>query len=695
MAEYILKGSCSQNNSQYTVTLKASITAGTAKTNVSKLTSAQLIIKSTKKVSLTFTNLTLGIDGDTYATATSKSVDLEANIEKVLLAYTPSPALTFTHGATGKYTASFSAYAVSSASTGPGTITVGGTQALTIDRCATISSVTDFYGKAISESAPMTIDGVNKLKVFWTDNAEDSRLSYKIKYAFQKSSGSAEVKVEKSPFSDIEIPTTWIKYISGTSARGRVDLTTYSDSIKVDTKTKYFWLKAPTTSETKPTVSFKLDYANKLGNACIKDETTVKVTITAEGKEGATISSYSTTICGTSYSGSVVGPVPLTSSGTIKTLVTDSRGQTAEVESEVITVYPYSPPVINAFSAGRCTTGGVVNPNEKQAYTWIDATCSTCGGANNATIQIVLNGNTTTLTMSSGKIRANSNIVACDTEKSFVATCTITDTKGSVVTATATVPTVPPPPNNTPITLGKTSLGILAAAPSSTGHVQIGGSTSAIGLGVTPTASGVQIGSSSIPIGIGAAPPSSGTTIGGNSIGIGVAAPSSGILINTNNAATIQATGAVNIKGDAIGLGAGAGSYWSGCVMVAKNLVPDATANKRTLGRTGEKWHNLFVENINSTPVASFLNNLSFARVDVANITKSSGIGTWTGATGAKANCLVVATRGNDTTAGSNWYVANAWCSADNTIKIIFQAADGGKTTPSSGAVNIIWANGN
>ena len=79
-------------------------------------------------------------------------------------------------------------------------------------------------------------------------------------------------------------------------------------------------------------------------------------------------------------------------------------------------------------------------------------------------------------------------------------------------------------------------------------------------------------------------------------------------------------------------------------------------------------------------------------KVQLSNIEKSNGIGTFTNAYGATTESAVMVMRSNQTTAGLNWHVVNAWCSADNTIKMIFQDSNGASTTPTSGAVSIWWS---
>lgn len=224
------------------------------------------------------------------------------------------------------------------------------------------------------------------------------------------------------------------------------------------------------------------------------------------------------------------------------------------------------------------------------------------------------------------------------------------------------------------INISKTGIGIGGNAPSAGLSV----SYTNVGVGTTaPSSAGVVIGTSSIP-----------TSIQSTKVGIGTSAPSSDKIVLGSSSMV------VNIPATRIGLSTTVSSNDAAGVYIGNGVYPMSN-NSYYLGTASTRWADVYVSDINGIAVANYTNNLSFARVSLADITKSSGIGTWTGATGAKANCFVMVMRGNSTTAGSVWYIADAWCSADNTIKFIFQAAGGGSTTPSSGAVNIIWANGN
>lgn len=167
-----------------------------------------------------------------------------------------------------------------------------------------------------------------------------------------------------------------------------VTLTTYSDSNAtkvVGYDTENFLAVLPDNELTKPSVSMTLEAVNSLGSAFeglyIKGLSKVKASLTAEGKYGADISSYSLTMLGKSYNTSPYQSDYLTTSGkiTVTGKATDSRGLFNTNEQE-ITVISYDKPMILPASGeseiicARCDSSG--NLTESGTYLKIKATRS-------------------------------------------------------------------------------------------------------------------------------------------------------------------------------------------------------------------------------------------------------------------------------------------------------------------------------
>lgn len=183
---------------------------------------------------------------------------------------------------------------------------------------------------------------------------------------------------------------------TSTSGVGTITVQTKSGSTVIGTKTINITLTVP--ASVVPTISGHVvaeataNIASKFG-AFVQSKSTLKVTTTAAGAQGSTITAYKTVIEGRSYTGSPCTSAAISGSGTIavKTTVTDSRGRTATKTTNV-TVVAYSPPQISVSNVARtsdeATTGtctynysisSVGSKNDKAFYirylngsTWTD-----------------------------------------------------------------------------------------------------------------------------------------------------------------------------------------------------------------------------------------------------------------------------------------------------------------------------------
>lgn len=189
---------------------------------------------------------------------------------------------------------------------------------------------------------------------------------------------SATQQTDVVTLTEAELSTIYRKLPNDTEGTIRLTLCTYSDSDYSnqvgDAGYKEIKLTIPDDSTTKPTVSMSLSCVSSLPEAFdglyIQGKTRAKATVTAEGKDGASIQSYSMKVGGISYGSedtsdylSVVG------SNTVYGYATDSRGYTGST-SEDITVIAYVKPKILA-EAVRCDEGG--NPSDDGTYLKITA----------------------------------------------------------------------------------------------------------------------------------------------------------------------------------------------------------------------------------------------------------------------------------------------------------------------------------
>lgn len=240
----------------------------------------------------------------------------------------------------------------------------------------------------ISSAAATTLG--SKCSVKWTPLATAYRYKLKFKIGTWSYTTAAIHPNSTSAYtySGYTIPLEVAKQIlDKQTATMTVELYTYSDSGATkqvgDASSKTFTVTVPANDSTKPAVTMELSSVGNLPAAFdglyIQGKSKVKATLTAEGKYGASISSYGMTVDGTTY-GSAAGYTSgyLASYGTFTVTGTakDSRGITGTTTEE-ITVVPYSKPKILPVAgesdviAARCDADG--NITESGTYLKIKA----------------------------------------------------------------------------------------------------------------------------------------------------------------------------------------------------------------------------------------------------------------------------------------------------------------------------------
>ena len=184
-----------------------------------------------------------------------------------------------------------------------------------------------------------------------------------------------------------------------------------------------------------PTATVALTGNNLLSSAYVKGKSTVTASITASSSYGATISSYSSTIDGETYTGQSFTTKVLSNGTKVdKTTVKDSRGKTVTVDSASITVYDYAAPVITAFTLARQST-------ETTVIATLQGSVSSVNSKNAKTFQVTLNGVTQTITSSSYTLNGTTTFTNVPTDSTLTATAKITDSYTST-TKEAVLPTV-------------------------------------------------------------------------------------------------------------------------------------------------------------------------------------------------------------------------------------------------------------
>lgn len=250
--------------------------------------------------------------------------------------------------------ASFSHYGSSSLDSG----TLSGNADLdTIPRASELTSAAD-----------VTLG--NKCSVKWTPKAASFR--YKLRFAlgnWSYTTGAIHPNTTAAyTYSGYTIPLDVANQIASDEGTMTVTLYTYSDSGATaqvgSASSKTFKVTVPDNSNTKPTVSMTLAPVGSLPSAFaglyIQGKTKVKATLTATGKYGASIKSYSMKADDISYGAAdEYTSVYMSKYGTMKVYgyAKDSRGFTGETSKD-ITIVPYNKPKIQDVEVFRCDANG-------------------------------------------------------------------------------------------------------------------------------------------------------------------------------------------------------------------------------------------------------------------------------------------------------------------------------------------------
>ena len=296
--------------------------------------------------------INLTINGTTYSYSAASLAKISGNQKKKLFSKTVDVA----HNANGTKSCSISCsfgIQVTLGGTYYGTVSTSGTATLnTIPRASSIASIS---GSTIGSSVTVNITPASSAfthKLYYTAPTQSNLVSI----------GTMAAGVKSLSFTPSKNDCSYIP--NATSGTAKITLETYSGSTKLGTVTKTFTLNVP--SDVKPTISALTvaegvdGIASKFG-VYVQSKSKAKVTITAAGSQGSTIKSYTTTLTNGStvltYNGAsfTSGLLSLSGTYTIKTIVTDSRGRTAE-KSTTISVVAYSPPEVNDFIVQRWNT---------------------------------------------------------------------------------------------------------------------------------------------------------------------------------------------------------------------------------------------------------------------------------------------------------------------------------------------------
>lgn len=213
----------------------------------------------------------------------------------------------------------------------------------------------------------------NNCSVKWTPLA--SSFTYRLKFALEEWSLATPLispKTTKAYTFSFPIPLVVANQLPNSKTGTMVvTLATFSDKFGlnlVGKSSKTFTVTVPNNTDTKPSVSMNISPVSSLGDTFsslyIQGKTQVKATISGEGNCGADIKSYRLYVGAKNY-GSPYQSDYLSTSGSVlvRGRAMDSRGY-YNIDSQYITVIPYSKPTILPASnesniiCGRCDSDG-------------------------------------------------------------------------------------------------------------------------------------------------------------------------------------------------------------------------------------------------------------------------------------------------------------------------------------------------
>lgn len=229
--------------------------------------------------------------------------------------------------------------------------------------------------KSITASANITLDAIPRVSSFTLSassvvlgNAitinitpQSSSFTHRIKYSWGQLSDTIATGVTTSRV--WTVPLNFANYIpNGTSGTCFITVETMNGNTVIGSQTKSFTGTVPTSIV--PSIS-SIELSDPSGavpsawGVYVKGKSTLRVVTSAVGSYGSTITSYSVTANGTTYSSKDVTTGVLNTSGTVNVMVTvtDSRGRTAST-TRAITVEDYHTPIISTFEVKRVNESG-------------------------------------------------------------------------------------------------------------------------------------------------------------------------------------------------------------------------------------------------------------------------------------------------------------------------------------------------
>ena len=284
-------------------------------------------------------------------------------------------------------------------------------------------------------------------------NRASTNFTHDLAYSFAGGSyvsivtGATTVHYWATPDLSAQIP-------NATSGTVTVRCITKSGSTVIGTKTATFTLKVPVTDYYSPKINSVTVTEATAGLAAqfgvfVKSRSTLSVSVSATGVNGATIKSCTTTLDGKSYTGTSFTFSPLSTAGTLSmvTTVVDSRGR-SQKQTTTINVLDYYTPAISLFRVYRVNTNGVADSDGTRAGLSWSYIVAPVGGRNTCSFVVQIKRSTATswTTLANSTVlnetwSGTSTSITLSTDYQYDVRATLTDWFGASATYTATIPT--------------------------------------------------------------------------------------------------------------------------------------------------------------------------------------------------------------------------------------------------------------
>ena len=340
---------------------------------------------------------------------------------------------------------------ISNAVSGTGTITVQ-----TKNGTASVGTASATLTLSIPKASIGNISAtMGTAKTITINNYGMSSLEYMITYSFGSSSGTVTNRTSSTSIS-YKFPTTLVTQIpNAASGTGTLTITTYNGTTTIGSRTSTLTLTAQASAVPTGSLTLTINNSNPTISGwgiAVQGYSTITASLTGTGNNGSTISQMSISGTGIAASGSYsTSPATLsatspvlttTGSQTYSAAVVDSRGRSASVSSQSVTVWQYSLPTLSDVSLARCLSDGTLDTSGTYLKTVYTAGYSSLDGNNTATVKVQykLVGANSWTTYSGAISSGGAYNIPLDVSKNYVARLQIQDALNTVYSTEKSIP---------------------------------------------------------------------------------------------------------------------------------------------------------------------------------------------------------------------------------------------------------------